>query len=108
MLWFVSKFGNASTAANYMGVIKWFCRIRNLIPHWGSERLKMLLEGFKKYTMAQMAGELHGELALLNDPGVLSCKTSQGLEDGAVSFDTLGVVVRPGKGPVGDTTTSDG
>ena len=28
----------------------------------------MLLRGLGKYTMTQVAGELHGDLALLNDP----------------------------------------
>ena len=72
MVLFVSKFGNAGAAANYLGVIRWCCKIRNLSQHWDSERLKILLRGREKYTMTQMAGELHGEFALLRDPLVYS------------------------------------
>ena len=68
VVWYVSKFRNAGTAANYLGVLRWFCRIRALSLHWDTERLKLLLKGLKKLTMSQMASALHSELALLSDP----------------------------------------
>ena len=40
---FVSKSRNAGTAANYLGVLMWFCNIKNVGLHWYSDRLKMLL-----------------------------------------------------------------
>ena len=65
----------AGTAANYLGAIRWFCRIRNLSLHLDSERLRIRVKGFKKYTQTQMAEELHGELALLSDPLVYPVAT---------------------------------
>ena len=68
----VSSVRNAVAAANDLGVFKWFCRLRGISVPWDAEKLKLPFNGLKKYILAQMAGKLQHELALMNDP-LMSC-----------------------------------
>ncbi len=68
---YVAIFRNAGTAANYVGVLKWHCLIQSLDVGWATTTLKLQLKGLKKLSLAQMAGKLVTEPALLTQEVML-------------------------------------
>ena len=68
---YVAIFRNAGTAANYVDVLKWHCLIQSLDVGWAATTLKLQLKGLKKLSLAQMAGKLVTELALLTQEVML-------------------------------------
>ena len=48
---FIATCRNAGTAANYLGVVRWYCTVKGLNRTCGPDRLKMQLKGLKKLTM---------------------------------------------------------
>ena len=55
---YVAIFRNSGTAANYVGVLKWYCLIQSLDVGWATTTLKLQLKGLKKLSLAHMAGKL--------------------------------------------------
>ena len=68
----IPGFRNGGTASNYLGILRWVCRIKGCSAHWDTDKLKLLIKGLKKLTLSQMASKLHGDLPLLNDAVVCS------------------------------------
>jgi len=62
---YLAIFRNSGTAANYLGILKWYCLSKSLDVSWATPRLRMQLKGLKKLSLRSMAGKLITELALI-------------------------------------------
>jgi len=71
LLW-AATFKNAGTARNYLSVLSWACKLEGLDQAWFGENLTILLKGFQKVSLTNVAKIIH-------DRQLLDTKTVHGV-----------------------------